>query len=177
MYAEPIIITIIQNIKKAYYFYFKDYSYYFPITITFIVTVVLKKHNTCRLQSNVERPLLHFHKHIITDNIIIKLSWKFCGVLLSNRQSNRLLLANAPPFTITITITGSIWPNYYYYSGILRSLLLLLARHKHFITITVTIINSVTTPQTSTIMWQYISVATDGWVVTAGVSETWNVLS
>ena len=47
-----------------------------------------------------------------------------------------------PPVTITITITGSIWPEYYYYyyyySGILRSLLLLLllSRHKRFITIT-----------------------------------------
>ena len=52
-----------------------------------------------------------------------------------------------PPITITITITGSIWPDYYYYcySGILRSLLLLLSRHKHFITITITISNSLTT--------------------------------
>ena len=53
-----------------------------------------------------------------------------------------------PP--ITITITSSIWPDYYYYyyyySGILRSLLLLLllSRHKRFITITITISNSLT---------------------------------
>ena len=53
-----------------------------------------------------------------------------------------------PPITLTITITGSIWPdNYYYsysYSGILRSLLLLLllSRHKRCINIT---INSLTT--------------------------------
>ena len=58
-----------------------------------------------------------------------------------------------PPITITITITGGIWPDYYYYyyyySGILRSLLLLLllSRHKRFITITITITirNSLTT--------------------------------
>ena len=56
-----------------------------------------------------------------------------------------------PPITITITITGSIWPDYYYYyyyySGILRSLLLLLllSRHKRFITITITISNSLLT--------------------------------
>ena len=56
-----------------------------------------------------------------------------------------------PPITTTITITGSIWPDYYYYyyyySGILRSLLLLLLLHKSAITITVTITisNSLTT--------------------------------
>ena len=57
------------------------------------------------------------------------------------------------PITITITITGGIWPDYYYYyyyySGILRSLLLLLLLllHKSVITITITITisNSLTT--------------------------------
>ena len=66
MYGEPIAITITitRNIKKAYYYnyYFPDYYYYyynyFPITITFIITVEPKKHNTSRLQSNVKRPLL-----------------------------------------------------------------------------------------------------------------------
>ena len=60
MYEEPIsiTITITQNIKKAYYYYFPDYYYYFPITITFIITVEPKKHNTSRLQSNIQRPLL-----------------------------------------------------------------------------------------------------------------------
>ena len=49
--------------------------------------------------------------------------------------------------TITITITGSIWKDYYYYYGILRSLLLLLLLllRKSFITITITISNSLTT--------------------------------
>ena len=50
---------------------------------------------------------------------------------------------------ITITITGKILPDYYYhyYSGILRSLLLLLllSLQKCFITITITISNSLTT--------------------------------
>ena len=56
-----------------------------------------------------------------------------------------------PPITITITITGKIWSDYYYYyyyySEFLRSLLLLLllSRHKRFITITITISNSLTT--------------------------------
>ena len=64
MYGEPITITITinQNIKKAYYYYyyFTDYYYYyyFLIIITFIITVELKKHNTIRLQSNIQRPLL-----------------------------------------------------------------------------------------------------------------------
>ena len=48
-----------------------------------------------------------------------------------------------PPITITITITGGIWPDYYYYyySGIMRSLLLLLllSPQKCFITVTITI--------------------------------------
>ena len=52
-----------------------------------------------------------------------------------------------PPITITITITGSIWPDYYYYyySGILRSLLLLLLLSRQNRFITVTISNSLTT--------------------------------
>ena len=54
-----------------------------------------------------------------------------------------------PLIPITITITGSIRPDYYYYyySGILRSLLLLLllSLHKCVITITITISNSLTT--------------------------------
>ena len=53
------------------------------------------------------------------------------------------------PITITITITGKIWPDYYYYSGILRSLLLLLLllclKSVITITITITISNSLTT--------------------------------
>ena len=57
MYGEPITITITRNIKKAYYYYFPDYYYYFPITITFIITAEPKKHNTSRLQSNIQRPL------------------------------------------------------------------------------------------------------------------------
>ena len=91
IYGEPITITITisRNIKKAYYYYyyFPDYYYYyyFHTTITFIITVEPKKHDTNRLQSNT-----HYHRHIITDNIIIKLSWAFCGVLLSNRESNSL---------------------------------------------------------------------------------------
>ena len=58
-------------------------------------------------------------------------------------------------FTITVTIAGSILLDYYYYywyySGIMRSLLLLqlllllLLLHKCFISITITISNSLTT--------------------------------
>ena len=62
MYGEPITITITGNIQKAYYYYyyFPDYYYYyyFPITIAFIITVEPKKHNTNRLQSNIQRPVL-----------------------------------------------------------------------------------------------------------------------
>ena len=60
MYGEPITITFTQNIKKAYYYYFPDYYYYyyFSFTITFIFTVEPKKHNTSRLQSNIQRHLL-----------------------------------------------------------------------------------------------------------------------
>ena len=64
MFGEPITITITitPNIKKAYYYYYYFlgyyYYYYSPITITFIITVEPKKHNTCKLQSNIQRPLL-----------------------------------------------------------------------------------------------------------------------
>ena len=83
-YGEPITITITRNIKKAYYYYyyFPDYYYYyyFPITVTFIITMEPKKHNTSRLHLVIFKDLYHFHgitpyhRHIITDNIIIKLS-------------------------------------------------------------------------------------------------------
>ena len=57
-----ITITVTRNIKQAYYYYyyFPDYYYYyyFPITVTFIITVEPKKHNTSRLQSNIQGSLL-----------------------------------------------------------------------------------------------------------------------
>ena len=84
-----ITITITRNIKEAYYYYyyFPDYYYYFPITITFIITVEPKKHNTSRLQIIFKDIccfycITHYHRHITTDTIIIKLSWKICGVIL-----------------------------------------------------------------------------------------------
>ena len=60
MYGKPITITITftRNIKKAYYYYFPDYYHYFLFTITFMFTVESKKHNTSRLQSNIQRHLL-----------------------------------------------------------------------------------------------------------------------
>ena len=128
-----------------------------PITITITITfpsllhllLLLNQRNTAQADYKVISKdlyyfhgITHYHRHIITNNIIITLSWEFCGVIVYYWQMQ-------PP--ITITITGSIWPDYYYYyyyySGILRSplLLLLLSRHKGFITITITISNSLTT--------------------------------
>ena len=60
--------------------------------------------------------ITHYHRHIITDNIIIKLSRKFCGLLVSNRESNSPLLANAATY----------YYYYYYYRQYLTRLLLLL---------------------------------------------------
>ena len=61
MFRQTITITITRHIKEAYYYYyyFPDYYYYyyFNITITFIITVEPKKHNTSRLQSNIQRHL------------------------------------------------------------------------------------------------------------------------
>ena len=90
--------------------------------------------------------MLWLHK-----SCIIKLSWKFFGVIVSNREVIVYYWQMQPP--ITITITGIISPDYYYYYyyyyWILWSLLLLLLllRHKCFITITITITisNSLTT--------------------------------
>ena len=64
----------------------------------------------------------------VTDNIIIKRSWKFCGLLLSNRESNSLLLANAAAY----------YYYYYYYWQYLTRLLLLLWYFEKPITITIT---------------------------------------
>ena len=73
MFRQTITITIAitRNIKEAYYFYyyFPDYyyyyHYYFPITITFIITVEQKKHNTSRLQSDIQRHLLLILYHTL----------------------------------------------------------------------------------------------------------------
>ena len=84
-----------------YYYYFPDYYYYyyFPIAITFIITVEPKKHNISRFKDLYYlHCITHYHRHIITDNIIRKLSWKFCEVILSDRESNSLLLANAATY-------------------------------------------------------------------------------
>ena len=76
--------------------------------------------------------ITHYHRHIITDNIIIKLSFKFCRLLLSNRESNSLLLANSATY----------YYYYYYYrqylTRLLLSLLLLLWNFEKRITITIT---------------------------------------
>ena len=87
-----ITITITRNIKHAYYYYyyFPDYYYYyyFPITITLLL--LLSQRNTTQADYKVIfkglyylHCITHYHRHIIIDNIILKLSWKFCG---SNSQ-------------------------------------------------------------------------------------------
>ena len=93
MYGEPITITITSQ----------------TITITFPLLLqlllLLNQRNTTQADYKVIFKALyyfhgvtHYHRHIITDNIIIKLSWKFCGVLLSNRESNSVLLVNAATY-------------------------------------------------------------------------------
>ena len=78
IFKQPITITITitRNIEKAYYYYYYFsnyyYYYYFLITITFIITFEPKKHNTSRLQSNIQRlwllplyhtiPQTHYHR-------------------------------------------------------------------------------------------------------------------
>ena len=147
MYGESITITITiaWDIEKAYYYY-----YYFSITITSLL--LLNQRNTTQADYKVTfkdlyyfHGITHYHRHIITDNIIIILSWKFCGLLLSNiRKVIVYYWQMRPPITITIT-DSLLYYYYYYYSGILRSLLLLLSCHNRFITITITISNSLTT--------------------------------
>ena len=76
IFKRPITITITVNIWGAYYYYY--YSKYLerlllllllprlllllllllPLTIPYIITVEPKKHNTSRLQSNIQRPSL-----------------------------------------------------------------------------------------------------------------------
>ena len=83
-----ITITITRNIKKAYYYYkyFPDYycyyDYYFPITITFIITVEPKKHNTSRLK-DIKTPGKYFMRTDPTGSRKgHRTSWKHCAVLL-----------------------------------------------------------------------------------------------
>ena len=111
-----ITITITRNIKEAYYYYFPDYYYYyyFPITITFIITVEPKKHNTSRLQSNIQRHLLlllyhtlpqtHYHTyyHYKTKLKILWRNTEVIGKVIVYYWQVRA------PITITITINGQI---------------------------------------------------------------------
>ena len=118
MFRQTITITITRNIKEAYYYYyyFPDYYYYyyFPITITFIITVEPKKHNTSRLQSNIQRHLLlllyhtlpqthyHIYYHYKTK---LKILWRNTEVI------GKVIVyywQMGAPITITITITGQI---------------------------------------------------------------------
>ena len=108
MYGEPITITttIARNIKKAYYYYyyFPDYCYYyyFPITITFIITVELKEEEYILHIYCISTYTLWMHKLCI-----IKLSWTFWGVILSNRERNSLLAY--------VAILSYYYYCYYYY--------------------------------------------------------------
>ena len=115
-----ITITITRNIKEDYYYYyyFPDYYYYyyfyFPIAITFIITVEPKKHDTSRLQSNIQRHLLvllyhtllqtHYHRyyHYKTKLKILWLNTEVIGKVIVYYWKMRA------PITITITITGQI---------------------------------------------------------------------
>ena len=142
------------------------------ITITIIfpllwhLLLLLNQRNTTQADNKVTfkdlyyfHCITHYHRHIIIDNIIIKLSWKFCGVILSNRESKSITCKCG--HLLLLLLPGSIWPDYYYYyyyynySGMLRSLLLslLLLFHKCIITIniTLTISNSLTTHVVNTI--------------------------
>ena len=86
IFKQPITITITRKIKKAYYYYFPDYYYYyyFPISIAFIITVEPKKHKQADYKVIFKdlyyfHCITHYHRHITTDNSIIKLSWLFMG--------------------------------------------------------------------------------------------------
>ena len=74
--------------------------------------------------------ITHYHRHIITDIIIKLLIENFVEYYSVINKVIVYYWHMRPPITITITITGCIWPDYYYYyyyyCGILRSLLLLL---------------------------------------------------
>ena len=66
MYGGPITITInillllLATLRKPIAITSQTITITitFPITITFIITVEPKKHNTSRLQSNIQKPLL-----------------------------------------------------------------------------------------------------------------------
>ena len=72
--------------------------------------------------------MLWLHK-----SCIIKLSWKYFGVIVSNRESNSLLLANAS------TYYYYYYYYRYYFTRLLLLLLLLLLNFAKPITITITI--------------------------------------
>ena len=123
IFKQPITITITS----------KTITITFPLLLHLLL--LLNQRNTTQADYRITYKdlyylhcITHYHRHIITDNIILKLSWKFCGVILSNRESNSLLLANVATYyyyyyyyrylTITITITITITPqmrHYYYY--------------------------------------------------------------
>ena len=118
-----------QNVNFIYWVYKVD-----------ILTVLL---TLCELISeSVNVTLWGFHTarvsrvwHLISymlwlhKSCIIKPSWKFCGVIVSNRESNSLLLANAATY----------YYYYYYYRYYFTRLLLLLLLFNFAKPITITI--------------------------------------
>ena len=91
------------NIKHAYYYYYTSQTITITITFPLLLHLLLLLNQRNTTQAIFKglyylHCITHYHRHIITDNIILKLSWKFCGVILSNRESNSLLLANVATY-------------------------------------------------------------------------------
>ena len=100
-----LLLLLLQTLSKPIAIFITSHT----ITITFplLLHLLLQLNQRNITQADYKVILkdlyyLHFitphHRHIITDNIILKLSWKFCEVILSNRESNSLLLANVATY-------------------------------------------------------------------------------
>ena len=109
-----LLLLLLETLRKPIIITLTSQTIIITITITFPLLLHLllllnqKKHNTSRLQSNIQRPLSlpWYHRHIITDNIIIKLSENFVEYFLVIGKVIVYYWQMLPP--ITITITGTI---------------------------------------------------------------------
>ena len=101
--GSPLLLLLLETFRNPITITLQTITITFPLLLHLLL--LLNQRNTTQSDYKVIfkdlyyfHGITHYHGHIITDNIIIKQSWKFCGVLLSNRESNNLLLANAATY-------------------------------------------------------------------------------
>ena len=93
IFKLPITITITRILRKPITITITSQTITITMSITFPLLLhlllLLNQRNTTQADYKVIFKdiycfycITHYHRHITTDTIIIKLSWKFCGIIL-----------------------------------------------------------------------------------------------